>query len=77
MDRPYRHFTLKERRTLFRLLNCFGSHSPSLAALIARASETDVLLTIDGIGSPPQYPPLGAGFFIDPGQTSRCVFSTT
>jgi hypothetical protein len=35
------------------VFNRFRSHSPPLAALVARASETDVLLTTDEVGSPP------------------------
>jgi hypothetical protein len=46
-------------------MNPCGSHSPPLAALIARASETDVLLTTGWeLAHLPNTPPLGAGFFI-------------
>src|SRR3954471_5723598 len=47
---------------ILRTLNPCGSHSPPLAALIARVSETDVLLTtgrrLDHLYN---TPPLGAG----------------
>ena len=43
-------------------MNRIGSHSPPLAALIARASETDVLLTTGWeLAHLPNTPPLGAG----------------
>jgi hypothetical protein len=48
------------------LLNPCGSHSPPLAALIARVSETDVLLTTGWrLAHLCNTPPLGAGFFIE------------
>jgi hypothetical protein len=43
-------------------VNHSGSHSPPLAALIARVSETNVLLTIGGrLAHLRNTPPLGAG----------------
>jgi len=43
-------------------LNPCGSHSPPLAALIARVSETDVLLTTGRrLAHLYNTPPLGAG----------------
>src|SRR3954454_11534146 len=47
---------------ILRTLNPCGSHSPPLAALIARVSETDVLLTTGRrLAHLYNTPPLGAG----------------
>src|SRR3954453_7968220 len=49
------------------MLNPCGSHSPPLAALIARVSETDVLLTTGRrLAHLYNTPPLGAGILYFP-----------
>jgi hypothetical protein len=54
-----------------RLFNPCGSHSPPLMALIACASETDVLLTTGwGLAHLPNTPSLGAGILYF-GQSGR------
>src|SRR4051812_4591617 len=51
------------------MLNPCGSHSPPLAALIARVSETDVLLTTGRrLAHLYNTPPLGAGILFLAGQ---------
>src|SRR4051812_20470295 len=54
------------------LLNPCGSHSPPLAALIARVSETDVLLTTGRrLAHLYNTPPLGAGILYFPKHLER------
>ena len=56
------HFTPDSASYAPSPVNPCGSHSPPLAALIARASETDVLLTTGWeLAHLPNTPPLGAG----------------
>jgi hypothetical protein len=58
-------------------MNPFGSHSPPLAALLARVSEPDVLLTTGwGLAHLRNTPPLGAGILYYHSTTGK-LFATS